>query len=410
LRLVGLTLPAALALIAFASAPQELEPATTRADDGELPKAWKLADQSCAASNCHGGFEAPKTGRGGHEASVWRSYDPHARAYEVLKSDLARQMMTILARHAGGWAKDAVQEVRCLACHASPVADKPTAAAQFGDDGVSCRSCHGEASKWLATHFDAEAVGLGKDDEPAERLKRYAKVPGLHFLGTPRLRAETCVGCHVGAKEGVDGLPRREVDHDLIAAGHPRLVFDLASQSNRQPRHWRDRPKQNLSEEWAEGQVAAIKALADLAASRAGGPRLDFADQSCQRCHQPLSVGETVSSGEAPSLGKLGWAAPYAPAAGWLSNRERLMQCLTAVERATPTELPDAFTRLSAAASEKTALDKASLPKPDAPVANEGNAIRDRDALLAEYRAQLAADPGSPRIEALKRLLDRREK
>jgi hypothetical protein len=401
LRLVCTPLIIAFAMAALvASSPRELEPAVVERDavDETAPKSWIIADQSCAASNCHGGFTADSEGRrGGHEASVWRNLDPHARAYEVLKTDRAKNMQTILAKHAGIPLVEATKDVRCLACHASPVADSVTAAAHFGDDGVSCRSCHGEASKWLAAHSDSELAGLGKVDDPEKRRKAYEKpaVAGLKFLGTPRLRADTCVGCHVGAKEGVDGLPRREVDHDMIAAGHPRLVFDLASQSSRQPRHWRDRPEQDLPAEWAAGQAAAIRALADLAASRPGGPRLDFADQACLRCHHHLEASAGSSPNEIRSLGKLGWAAPYAPAAAWLSNGENILKGLAEVARAKPAELADALTRLARTARETPSFKKAALPVPGAAIP------ADPEARLAEYRAWLAADPQSKRLKRL---------
>jgi len=395
LRLVGLMFFVPLTLAV--SSPEKLEPAKSQSQSDQTltNKSWKLADQSCAASNCHGGFTAYADGRGGHEASVWQTYDTHARAYDVLKSDLAKDMMAVLSSH-GGMAVDATKEVRCLACHSSAIAANPTSAVQFGDDGVSCRSCHGEASKWIDAHTDA---GLSKFDDAAKRRQAYEHVSEMRFLGEPRLRAETCAGCHVGAKEGVDGLPRREVDHDLIAAGHPRLNFELASQSTRQPRHWRDRPRQDLAAEWAAGQAAAFKSLADLAASSEGGPRLDFAYQECAGCHQPFPDGRNAAPKPPQTLGKMGWAVPYAQSATWLSNGDAIIKGLSEVERAETTKLAAALTRMSAAASDNPAINKDALPKPNADLP------KNHDALLAEYYARMAIEPNGPRMEELKRHL-----
>jgi hypothetical protein len=291
-----------------------------------------------------------------------------------------------------------------LACHASPTAANPTIETQFGDDGVSCRSCHGEASRWLVAHADA---GLGKLSDPAARQEAYAANPALarlRFLGTPQRRAQTCVGCHVGANANVDGLPRREVDHDLIAAGHPRLIFDLASQSTREPRHWRDRPNQNLPIEWAAGQVAALHALADLALHRPNGPRLDFADQACIHCHRPLPTRGVTPPLDRP-LGKPAWAAAYAPAAAWLTNGGQIAQNLNAIERASPHNLADAliqFSSATAASDQQPVLNKIALPAADAPLPDNDMGWQiAHDALLAELRARLAADPEHPRTKAL---------
>lgn len=386
----------------IAASLHKLEPTAAKPghEGGASQKQWKIADQSCAASRCHGGYIADKNGRGGHEASVWGSYDPHAQAYDVLTSELAKRMMTILAEHDGSVPRDAAHAVRCLACHTSPVDASPTAAAHFGDDGVSCRSCHGEASKWLAAHTDA---GLGKVHGADGRLKAYGNplLAGLRFLGTTERRAETCVGCHVGAKDGVDGLPRREVDHDMIAAGHPRLVFDLASQSTRQPRHWRDRPQQDLPSEWASGQVAAIKALAELAISRTSGARLDFADQNCRQCHRSLPDHVTRPPSRVRKLGKPEWASAYSPALPWLSSGEEALNALRAVENARSDELSASLNRLLLAVSRKApAPNPAALPALDAPLPE------DREGLLIELRARLAVEPAGARLKNLRAALE----
>src|SRR5947208_2216032 len=50
-------------------------------------------------------------------------------------------------------------------------------------------------------------------------------------------RARLCSGCHIGS-------PQQEVNHDLYAAGHPPLRFELASYEALIGRkHWDDAPR-----------------------------------------------------------------------------------------------------------------------------------------------------------------------
>src|SRR5207244_3878357 len=58
----------------------------------------------------------------------------------------------------------------------------------------------------------------------------------LGFLPTKNLavRAGQCAACHVGSGAA-------DVNHDLIAAGHPRLNFDLAKYHAKLPHHWKEK-------------------------------------------------------------------------------------------------------------------------------------------------------------------------
>ncbi len=46
-------------------------------------------------------------------------------------------------------------------------------------------------------------------------------------------RTEKCLSCHLGSEE-------KFVDHEMIAAGHPDLFFELDSFSAVMPRHWKE--------------------------------------------------------------------------------------------------------------------------------------------------------------------------
>src|SRR5262249_7174292 len=151
---------------------------------------------------------------------------------------------------------------------------------EFKVDGVGCESCHGPAEKWKAVHY----LPGWKDRSDREQLG---------FLDTKDLavRAESCVACHVGS-------PNREVNHDLIAAGHPRLRFDLGAYLANYPKHWSDardkagRPALE-AQVWAIGQVvsaqAAVKVLQHRAAA-ADKPWPEFAEYDCFACHHSLSA------------------------------------------------------------------------------------------------------------------------
>jgi hypothetical protein len=101
----------------------------------------------------------------------------------------------------------------------------------------------------------------------------------------------------VGAPAG-DGLPPRDVDHDLIAAGHPRLNFEFAAYLANMPPHWvereRNAEKDFPARAWMIGQVvsaeAAIKLLQDRAerASRSRERWPEFSEYGCFSCHHEL--------------------------------------------------------------------------------------------------------------------------
>jgi len=135
---------------------------------------------------------------------------------------------------------------------------------------------------------------------------------GMVDLADPFVCAQQCAGCHVGGSPAADGSPR-EVSHDLIAAGHPRLAFELRSFKQAEPPHWRDRfaagpaaaaasapgsPELDPLDEWALGRLGAVHAFLDQIARQAGAstrPRSgttadtwpEFTAFDCYSCHRP---------------------------------------------------------------------------------------------------------------------------
>lgn len=110
-------------------------------------------------------------------------------------------------------------------------------------------------------------------------------------------RAQTCVKCHVGAA-GMD------VDHDLLAAGHPRLYFEFSAFHAAMPRHWPDAKDRDPSKDprgridfearaWLIGQLVTTRAGLELLAARAedkSKPWPEYAEHDCAACHHNLSA------------------------------------------------------------------------------------------------------------------------
>ena len=235
-----------------------------------------LGAGSCSASACHNAGFAHRPTRG--EYDFWITRDPHARAYEVLFQERSRSIQKAMNA-----ARPAHQDQRCLGCHVAPEyreAQPPTRALHFKTDGVSCESCHGPASQWINEHH----LDAWRTRSVAEKKAR-----GMNDTRSISGRAQVCVVCHVGA-------PGMEVDHDLIAAGHPRLHFELAAFHAHMPRHWPDAKDRDGVPDfdarlWAAGQVASAHAALTLLAKRdASTAWPEFADFDCASCHHVLTT------------------------------------------------------------------------------------------------------------------------
>ncbi|CAN5259024.1 hypothetical protein BH11PLA2_BH11PLA2_11290 [soil metagenome] len=260
-----------------------------RADVAPVPAAATPASKSstaigmsgCAAAACHGNPNAESLtnplAKDIWKASFthWTAVDPHQKAYAALKSPLAQQMSRLLKTG------PAPEDVRCLACHTNP-----TLALKDPDnlrgEGVSCESCHGNASDWRASHTTWT---------PQSRAAGIAGT-SFHDLKTDLQRATVCAGCHIGSPANGD-VPVRDMNHDMIAAGHPRLdqkKFDTLMGSLRP--HWKQ-PEfvthtRNTLDAFADAQceLAIDRKKRSLTDKRTPWP--EFADRVCADCHKPL--------------------------------------------------------------------------------------------------------------------------
>jgi hypothetical protein len=246
---------------------------------------WRLTGVgSCTASGCHGNGKAHEIV--GSEYNIWISADPHAQAFSVLYDDRSLKMVQSLDGQKFNPAVPPYKDQRCLTCHSTTFASAVESAGEVVSDGVGCEACHGPAEGYLAEHylpaFDAAA---------RERL-------GLWDTKDLYSRAQVCTSCHVGS-------PGREVNHDLIAAGHPRLQFEMGTYLQALPKHWDERADRERAGgnfeflTWALGQTAtsraAVRQLEHRATSGIIWPELS--EWSCGACHHDLL--DTASRQEA---------------------------------------------------------------------------------------------------------------
>ena len=247
-------------------------PAAQAAQTAQPSAAQYTGPGSCSSSSCHGSVQPRKETRVlQNEYSTWVVRDRHAKAFEVLSSDVAQRMARILKL------SKAEEAPKCLACHALAVPVEKQARTFSVRDGVSCENCHGPASAWLGPHTTrgwthAQSVSAGMFD--SKDLIR---------------RSEKCLTCHLGTAE-------QFVDHEMLAAGHPDLYFELAAFTATMPAHWKEPITEDPWREvraWSVGQAVQMReALEQLTRRAERGPWPEFAEMQCYACHHALTTPE----------------------------------------------------------------------------------------------------------------------
>lgn len=315
-------------------------PSAAAADERTAAPSLTIAGTaSCSARGCHGRLEPSATSFvHQNEYTLWLARDRHAQAYGVLFSAESKHIaenLKIPAAH---------EDVRCLACHTVPqTADawvpgkgnNLQSIVQERLNGVGCEACHGNATGWIVAHTKPDWAGRGPEE------KRKA---GMIATADTTIRAQTCVGCHVGApSDAALGLPVRDVNHDLIAAGHPRLNFEYAAYMANMPRHWDEKnPAASVwSGDWRVGQAVSLEAALKLLDFRAGSddrPWPEFAEYDCYACHHDLKQPTWWQAAEHTAGRKVGtprWGAWYTTPADLLANHvgDKGKDCSVALQR-----------------------------------------------------------------------------
>ena len=284
-----------------------------------------LGVASCAGSTCHGRLEADGAVVRQDEVLRWQEPSSPAGKHSQAYSALLGQRSAQIARNLGiGKASSAPM---CLGCHADPAASRGN---NFQlADGVGCEACHGGASNWIASHY---AVG-------ASHAKNVAR--GMTPLENPKVRAGVCLDCHFGsAAQG------QFVNHRIMAAGHPRISFELDLFSSLQQHHDEDadyvarKRRTDNVQLWAVGQALALKRSLDLYASASRGtegvfPEFYFFDcHSCHRrppfqsCHRKPPSPACRRVPPNPHLCAISAPSKSDACAGQSARSERLLQAL----------------------------------------------------------------------------------
>ena len=213
----------------------------------QLQGAHFVGAAGCKSSSCHGGAGEKRS-----QYITWSRHDVHTRGYAILtnaRSERIAAGLKLSQQPDGGNA--ATTSARCTVCHSpfQSVSSTQRAPTAEPTESVSCESCHGAAGSWLRSHTRpdwtyATRVGAGMRD-----------------LQSFYVRANTCVACH------------QNLDPDIVAAGHPELIFELDGQTTAQPKHWRD-PEDSGTRAWLTGQAVALRELSwRLALNPTGDPQ-----------------------------------------------------------------------------------------------------------------------------------------
>ena len=268
----------ALAVVSFVFAIGGLNPSGANA---QAQGARYEGVATCAGSTCHGRAEGNGAVVRQDEIATWQepssASGAHSRAYAVLAGARGKQIAQTLGLG------PATSSPACLGCH-STYAPQDRRGARFHlSDGVGCESCHGASGGWLALHYA----------KPATHNSNVAN--GLVPLENPQARARICLDCHYGStKTG------QFVTHSMMAAGHPRISFELDLFSALQQHHdedadYRDRkPKTDSVRLWAVGQAEGVRRATDLFARSEYGQRglfPEFYFYDCHSCHRNITDG-----------------------------------------------------------------------------------------------------------------------
>jgi len=305
---------------------------------------------SCAATACHGSVKPVVESRiFQNEYSTWILKDKHARAYQALTGDVGERMAHILKLGA-----KAEESAKCLVCHALYTTPEQRGRPFEITEGVSCENCHGPAQAWLGQHTQRESP-----EKHAASLKL-----GMADTRDVIHRTEKCLTCHLGTKE-------KFVDHEMIAAGHPDLFFELDSFSAVMPRHWKQ-PRESAPgkpapgpdgdsnstavRDWSAGQAVQLRAAMDRLTWRAKNERSDkgdawpeYAELSCFACHHSLGPAKESWRQEHGYAGR----RPGDPA--WNGSRYVVFRVLA--RQVDPTAAQELDQRLAAVAHEMSKLN-----------------------------------------------------
>lgn len=225
-------------------------------------------------------------------------------------------------------------------------------------------------------------------------------------------RTEVCLGCHLGTAD-------KFVDHEMIAAGHPDLVFDLEAFSAAMPRHWRPVTEADPFapvRAFTVGQLVHLRSHLERVARRIKGPVWpEYAELDCFACHHSLTRAEDSWRQSAgydnrrpgnPALNIARWVtARHVLAVQDPAAAASLNDVMTSLAREASRLRPNEEQVISLAARARTTLDgaiaRALTSKPDAAVANRLLRAIIADVEEIAPRGERAAEQAAMAIETL---------
>ena len=238
----------------------------------ELPSAGGDVHEgvaSCADGQCHGkGEEDYQSNVWRNEYRLWNDSDPHAGAYRTLLSAESRAIAARLGL------AEAHTANMCLDCHADNVPEDKRGSKFQITDGVGCEGCHGGAGRWIESH-----ATLGATHE--DNIDR-----GMYATDRPPARARVCLSCHMGTAD-------QFTTHQIMAAGHPRLSFQLDVYSGWHEHYEYDddyQDRKEISEPanlWLTGLAVASMQTLELRSGH-DSPYMEFAHYQCDSCHHAM--------------------------------------------------------------------------------------------------------------------------
>ena len=218
-----------------------------------MPKFTTMA--RCNTKDCHGAT-SPKGSPALNEYVLWKAKDPHSKTFTTLYKGPSKAMGLAMPTPI----PKVAESPKCLTCHSKivPPAQVVANAKWSLQSGVSCEVCHGPAEKWIDPHVTPK-----EKDWPHEK----SVAVGMIDLRDVTTWAVTCASCHL------------QIDHEMVAAGHPKLHFELVDYNDRTGAHWKTEKHPSMqpgfdARVWTTGQaVSFAEALRNLAARvKAGAP------------------------------------------------------------------------------------------------------------------------------------------
>ena len=258
------------------------------------PEMHKPSIVGCMTTACHGS-NLPDAKTWQRAGKIWFDLDPHAHAYTSLLTEASERIVSKLVGEEWKASSQSYRDflnAKCVSCHANENAPETQRVL-----GADCQVCHGSADAWGSQHYSSEWKALGRnrfDDTQMSNVESFLS------------RAKICSSCHIGELNRTNGSSvglDREVDHRMMAAGHPPMHFDFEVYSRRYPVHW-DTTEETIGlgspiglERWRTGKItAAITKLNQLAAraDRSTGQSAntndwpELTEYSCTSCHHSL--------------------------------------------------------------------------------------------------------------------------